>query len=136
MAPSDGTLDILIGKLNDDEKDFLQKLINIQVAESFEKALKGDDLISSIIRKIVYQRIPNVRPLLIKNFSSENLEYFDSREKVLSFIQNVLKTGASHGNRTRLNIMGHPGSGKTSLIQSIRFVYLILYLRLYHHEIN
>ena len=125
MAPSDGTLDILIGSLNDDEKDFLQKLINIQVAESFEKALKGDDLISSIIRKIVYQRIPNVRPLLIKNFSSENLEYFDSREKVLSFIENVLKTGASQGNRTRLNMMGHPGSGKTSLIQSIRFVYCI-----------
>ena len=82
MAPSDGTLDILMEKLDDDDKDFLKKLI--------------------------------------ENFSSENLEYFDSREKVLSFIQNVR---GSHADRFRLTILGQQGSGKTSLIQSIKLVF-------------
>ena len=56
----------------------------------------------------------------LDDFPSESLETFDTPEKIRSSIKDILKFGANHVKRDRVFITGHQGSGKTSLIQSIR----------------
>ena len=108
--------------LNDEDQQILADIIGSTSleGESLKKALSGPDLVSSIARKLAFKTIPGVRLLLDKEFPSEKLRTFDTSEKVLNFINDVLMFGASHVNRDRVFITGHQGSGKTSLMRSIR----------------
>ena len=108
--------------LNDEDQQILADIIGSTSleGESLKKALSGPDLVSSIARKLAFKTIPGVRLLLDKEFPSEKLGTFDTSVKVLNFINEVLKFGSSHVNRDRVFITGHQGSGKSSLMRSIR----------------
>ena len=108
--------------LNEEEKQILAEIIGSPSLEGelLKKALTGPDLVSSIARKLAFTTITGIRLLLLKEFPSEKHGTFDTSEKVLNFIQEVLRFGASHVNRDRVFITGHQGSGKTSLTRSIR----------------
>ena len=114
--------DTLGETLNDEEKQILADIIGSPSLEGefLQKVLTGSDLVSSIARKLAFKTITGIRLLLLKEFPSEKLGTFDTSEKVLNFINDVLMFGASHVNRDRVFITGHQGSGKTSLMRSIR----------------
>ena len=114
--------DTLGETLNDEEKQILADIIGSPSLEGefLQKVLTGSDLVSSIARKLAFKTITGIRLLLLEEFPSEKLGTFDTSEKVLNFINDVLMFGASHVNRDRVFITGHQGSGKTSLMRSIR----------------
>ena len=114
--------DTLGETLNDEEKQILADIIGSPSLEGefLQKVLTGSDLVSSIARKLAFKTITGIRLLLLKEFPSEKLGTFDTSEKVLNFINDVLMFGASHVNRDRVFITGHQGSGKTSMMRSIR----------------
>ena len=119
--------DTLGETLNEREKLILADITGSPSLEEemLKKALTGPDLVSSIARKLAFKLIPGIRILLDKEFPSEKLGTFDTSEKVLNFINEVLMFGASHVNRDRVFITGHQGSGKTSLSQSIRLKFIV-----------
>ena len=110
--------------LTDFEREFLEKITRVSNKENetvdLKKALTGNGLVPSIVRKLAFYVVRQLRPILREEFPSESLETFDTSEKIRSNIKDFLKFGASHVKRDRVFITGHQGSGKTSLIQSIR----------------
>ena len=83
--------------------------------------LQGTSIVSSIIRMIAYHMVPTLRSSLSRNFPTEiRFEGNGAHEKIINYIEDVINQGAIHP-KGRLFIVGHQGSGKTSLAYSLRF---------------
>ena len=75
---------------------------------------------------IAYQNVPTVRATLDKKFPSE-LRYNgdNADEKIIQFIEDILKFGSTTVRKERLFMVGHQGSGKSSLVRSLRLRYFL-----------
>ena len=101
-------------------RDFI-KLDPLLRIENVEQVLSGKSLVSSVLRMIAYQTFPGMRTTLDTFFQSEVRFLGDGAEaRIIHFIEDVIKFGATSVRRERLFMVGHQGSGKTSLVHSLR----------------
>ena len=85
---------------------------------NIEEIVTGNSITSIVLRMILYQRYPNHRAYLSENFP---LDFkFVEESRIISFMEDVIKFGAGSVRKDRLFVVGHQGSGKTSLVHSIR----------------
>ena len=88
-----------------------------------EEVLGGNSLMSSVLRMIAYQTIPEMRTTLAADFPSEVRFVGEKAEtRIISFVEDVIKFGATSVRKERVFLVGHQGSGKTSLAHSVRLV--------------
>ena len=92
--------------------------LQLQIGD-IEEAVTGNSIISSVLTMIYYyQQNPNTRTTLSKMFPI-NLKIVEE-SKIISFMEDVIKFGAVSVRKERLFVVGHQGSGKTSLVYSVR----------------
>ena len=104
--------------LNDMRK-FIQQdpELNLQIGD-IEEVVTGNSVISSVLRMIIYQQFPEFRTTLAEKFPFD-LQFLEP-SRIVSFMEDVIKFGAESVRKERLFVVGHQGSGKTSLIHSVR----------------
>ena len=85
--------------------------------------VRRGDVISTVFRLMLYILCVDVRPSLKKEFPEDQYETFNSVDKVITYLRDIIQSGSSSVNRTkrsRLFITGHQGCGKSSLIHYLR----------------
>ena len=102
-----------------DLRKFIQQDPDLQLLiGDIEEAVTGNSVISSILRMISYQQYPDSRITLAEGFPFD-LQFLES-SRIISFMEDVIKFGAGSVRKERLFVIGHQGSGKTSLVHSVR----------------
>ena len=102
-----------------DLKRFIEQDPELQLQiGNIEEVVTGNSVISSVLRMIAYQQYPDSRTTLTEYFPFD-LKLVE-KARVISFMEDVLKFGAASVRKERLFVVGHQGSGKTSLVHSIR----------------
>ena len=85
--------------------------------------VRRGDVISTVFRLMLYILCVDVRPSLKEEFPEDQYETFNSVDKVITYLRDIIQSGSSSVNRTkrsRLFITGHQGCGKSSLIHYLR----------------
>ena len=102
-----------------DLKRFIEQDPELQLQiGNIEEVVTGNSVISSVLRMISYQQYPDSRTTLAEKFPFD-LQFFES-SRIISFMEDVIKFGAGSVRKERLFVVGHQGSGKTSLVHSVR----------------
>ena len=91
---------------------------DLELEPLLEKIEDSNSIISSILRMICYQKYPNTRTTLSENFPFD-LKFVE-KSRMISFMEDVIKFGAGSVRKERVFVVGHQGSGKTSLVHSVR----------------
>ena len=91
--------------------------LQLQIGD-IEEAVTGNSVMSSVLRMISYQQYPDSRTTLTEIFPFD-LQFLES-SRIVNFMEDVIKFGAGSVRKERLFVVGHQGSGKTSLIHSVR----------------
>ena len=91
--------------------------LELQIGD-IEEAVTGNSVISSVLRMISYQQYPDSRTTLAEKFPFD-LQFLEP-SRIVSFMEDVIKFGAGSVRKERLFVVGHQGSGKTSLVHSVR----------------
>ena len=100
-------------------KKFMQHDPKLQLlTENIEEVVTGNSIISSVLRMICYQRYSYTRTILSQQFPFD-LKFVE-KSRMISFMEDVIKFGAGSVRKERLFVVGHQGSGKTSLVHSVR----------------
>ena len=100
-------------------RKFIQQDPQLQLLiGNIEEVFSGSSIISSVLRMISYQQYPDSRAILTENFPFDLK--FVQEWRMKSFMEDVIKFGAGSVRKERLFVVGHQGSGKTSLVHSVR----------------
>ena len=90
--------------------------LQLQIGD-IEEVVTGNSVISSILRMISYHQYPDSRTTLAEKFPFD-VQFLES-SRIISFMEDVIKFGAGSVRKERLFVVGHQGSGKTSLVHSV-----------------
>ena len=95
----------------------------IDMIMKYQKHLNGYSILSNIYRMILYKTVPSMREDLDKHFPSEvRFVGEDADRRIIHFIEDVIRFGTASVRKARLFMVGHQGSGKTSLAHSLRSI--------------
>ena len=86
--------------------------------------VRGGDIISTVIRLILYILCVDIRPSLEKEFPGDQYKTINTIMKVITYLKDIMQSGSSsvsRDRRSRLFITGHQGCGKSSLIHYLRY---------------
>ena len=102
-------------------RDFIKQDPLLQIGD-VEEVLSGKSIISTVLRMIAYHTVPGMRTSLDTFFQSEvRFVGEDAEARIINFVEDLIKFGATSVRKERLFMVGHQGSGKTSLVHSLRF---------------
>ena len=91
---------------------------------NFTELLRNKSVPSSVVRVIASSTVPALGRKLKTIFPDDpNIVV---REDIVTFIEDLRKYGTTSVKKERLFCVGHQGSGKTSLIHSLRKVFIVI----------
>lgn len=90
---------------------------------SFSSSISSESPVSSVLLLFLYILLPTkMRQIFISKFPNVPFTAINTLEKLLDYIKESIESGSTSTRKIRLLTIGHQGSGKTSLIHSVRYV--------------
>ena len=87
---------------------------------SYSSSVNSDSLISSVLLLFMYILLPARRFIFESKFPDIPFDAINTKKKLDSYISEIIESGSTCIRKVRLFTIGHQGSGKTSLIHSVR----------------
>ena len=99
----------------------LRQLNIPELAEiTYSSPISSESLISTVLLLFIYILFPGVRFLFPLKFPQIPFTAINTKKKLDNYINKIVESGSTCIRKVRLFTIGHQGSGKTSLIHSVR----------------
>ena len=114
-------LSSLLGK---NEKKMVERVKTVLGQHSVTVMVRRGDIVSTVIRLILYSLCLDIRPSLEKEFPEDQYKIINNITTLITYLKDVIQSGSNRYNGvkwSRLFITGHQGCGKSSLIHYLRY---------------
>ena len=92
--------------------------------QSVTEIVRRGDVISAVIRLILYILCVDIRPSLEEEFPEDQYKTINTIPSVITYLKDIIQSGSSsvsRDKRSRLFITGHQGCGKSSLVHYLGY---------------